>query len=43
VLGGTLVAIAIGGVALARLHGRAEGWKLALVTQVAFILYWVVK
>ncbi|MEP7347769.1 MAG: PTS system mannose/fructose/sorbose family transporter subunit IID [Gemmatimonadaceae bacterium] len=42
-LGGTLIATAVGGVLLARLHGRAEGWKLALVAQVAFIFYWVVK
>ena len=43
VLGGTLIAIAISGALLARLHGRADGWKLALVAQVAFILYWAVK
>lgn len=42
-LGGTLIAIAVGGVLLARLHGRVEGWKLALFAQVAFILYWAVK
>ncbi len=42
-LGGTLIAIAIGGVLLARLHGRVEGWKLAMVAQMAFIIYWAVK
>lgn len=42
-LEGTLVAIGVGGVLLARLHGRVEGWKLALMLQMAFILYWAVK
>lgn len=42
-LGATLLAIALGGVLLAQLQGRVEGWKLALVLQAAFILYWAVK
>jgi PTS system mannose-specific IID component len=42
-LGGTLLAIAAGGVLLGRFHGRVEGWKLALLAQVAFILYLAVK
>ncbi|MBV6521439.1 MAG: PTS system mannose-specific EIID component [Gemmatimonadaceae bacterium] len=42
-LGGTLAVIVVGGVLLARLHGRVEGWKVALVAQVALILLWAVK
>jgi PTS system mannose-specific IID component len=38
-LGGALAVIAVGALVLARLHGRAEGWKAALFVLIAFILY----
>ena len=41
-LGGVLVGVALGGFLLARLHGRAEGWRLALAVLVAFALFAVV-
>ena len=41
-LGGTLVAVALGGFILARLHGRAEGWRIALAVLAAFTLFAVV-
>lgn len=37
--GVVLVGVAIGSLLLARLHGRAEGWRLALVALTAFVLY----
>lgn len=42
-LGSALVVIALGAVLFARLRGRVEGWKLALVAQVAIILYMAVS
>ena len=39
VLGG----VALGGLVLARLHGRAEGWKIAVVLLVLFVLYSVAR
>lgn len=38
-LGGVLVAVIVGGILLSRLHGRAEGWKLAVVALSGFVLY----
>jgi mannose PTS system EIID component len=37
--GGVLVAVGAGAVLLARLHGRVEGWRLALGVLAAFVLY----
>ncbi|MFN8572798.1 MAG: PTS system mannose/fructose/sorbose family transporter subunit IID [Gemmatimonadaceae bacterium] len=42
-LGGIIIAIAVGSVVLVRLQSRFEGWKVALLVQVAFILYMAVK
>ena len=42
-LGVVLVAVAVGGFALARLHGRAEGWKIALGLLTLFVLYSVAR
>ena len=39
VLGG----VALGGLVLARLHGRAEGWKIAVILLALFVLYSVVR
>jgi mannose PTS system EIID component len=41
--GGVLVAVALGAVVLARLHGRVEGWRVALGVLAAFVLYSVVR
>lgn len=38
-LGGVLVAVIVGGLLLSRLHGRVEGWKLAIIALIAFVLY----
>ena len=38
-----LGAVALGGFVLARLHGRAEGWKIAVVLLVLFVLYSVFR
>jgi PTS system mannose-specific IID component len=38
-----LGAVALGGVVLARLHGRAEGWKIAVGLLVLFVLYSVAR
>ena len=38
-LGVVLAAAAAGAFALARLHGRAEGWRVALLVLAAFVLY----
>ena len=40
--GGVLVAVALGGVVLARLHGRVEGWRMALLILAAITLISVV-
>lgn len=42
-LGSVLIAIGIGTVLLVRLQGRVEGWKVALVVQVAILLYAAVR
>lgn len=41
--GVVLAAVAIGGVVLARLHGRAEGWKIAVGLLAVFVLYSAVR
>jgi len=41
--GGTLAAVVVGAVLLARLHGRVEGWRLALGVLAAFVLYSVAR
>jgi mannose PTS system EIID component len=38
-----LGAVALGGLVLARLHGRAEGWKIAVGLLVLFVLYSVAR
>jgi len=38
-----LGAVALGGVVLGRLHGRAEGWKIAIGLLVVFVLYSVAR
>ena len=41
--GVVLGAVALGGFVLARLHGRAEGWKIAVILLVLFVLYSVAR
>jgi PTS system mannose-specific IID component len=41
--GGALAAAAVGAVVLARLHGRVEGWRIALGVLAAFVLYSVAR
>ena len=41
--GAVLVAVVAGAILLVRLHGRIEGWRLALAALVAFVLYSVVR
>jgi hypothetical protein len=36
-------AVAVGAVALTRLHGRVEGWRLAIGLLAAFILFSVLR
>ena len=43
VLVGVMAVAVIGAMALARLHGRVEGWSIAMVALAAFILYSVVR
>jgi mannose PTS system EIID component len=38
-LAGVLLATAIGSITLVRMHGRAEGWRIALGVLAAFVLY----
>jgi len=40
---GALAAAAVGAVVLARLHGRVEGWRIALGVLAAFVLYSVAR
>lgn len=42
-LGGVLVAVAVGALLVTRLQGKAEGWQLSLYLLSAFILYAVVR
>ena len=41
--GGVLVAVVLGALLIVRLHGRAEGWRLALAALAVFVLYSVVR
>lgn len=41
--GVVLAAVALGGLVLARLHGRVEGWKVAVGLLTLFVLYSVVR
>jgi mannose PTS system EIID component len=38
-----LAAVALGGLVLVRLHGRAEGWKIGVVLLALFVLYSVAR
>ena len=38
-LGGTLIGVLAGAILLARLHGRADGWRLSLGVLTAFVVY----
>jgi PTS system mannose-specific IID component len=38
-LGGVLVSVILGALVLVRLHGRIEGWRLALAVLFAFALF----
>jgi PTS system mannose-specific IID component len=38
-LGVVLAVVAVGGTLLVRMHGRVEGWRVALVVLAAFVLY----
>lgn len=42
-LGGVLVAVAVGALLLTRLAGKVEGWRVAIYVLAAFILYSVVR
>lgn len=42
-LGGVLVAVAVGALLLTRLAGKIEGWRVAIYVLAAFILYSVVR
>jgi mannose PTS system EIID component len=41
-IGGVLIATAVGSMVLTRMHGRAEGWRIALLVLAALVLYAVV-
>jgi PTS system mannose-specific IID component len=43
VFGVVLLAATVGGVLLARLHGRMEGWKIAIGMLACFVLYAVIR
>jgi len=38
-LGGVVAAVVIGAVLITRLHGRVEGWRVAIGALAAFVLY----
>ena len=42
-LGGVLAVVIVGAVVLARLHGRVEGWRIALGVLAAFVLFSVLR
>jgi PTS system mannose-specific IID component len=42
-LGGVLVAVAVGALVIVRLQGRVEGWRLSLVLLAAFALFSVIR
>jgi mannose PTS system EIID component len=41
--GGVLLAVVVGAILVARLHGRVDGWRLALGALGAFVIYSVVR
>ena len=43
VLGAVVVAVMAGAVLITRLHGRVEGWRLALLALAAFVLYSIAR
>ncbi len=42
-LGGVILAVVVGAVLIARLHGRVEGWRLALLVLAGFVLFSIVR
>jgi mannose PTS system EIID component len=42
-LGGVLLGVGLGALALARLHGRMEGWRIALIVLAGFVLFSVTR
>ena len=42
-LGGVLAAVAVGAVVVTALHGKYEGWRLAIFALAAFVLFSVVR
>ncbi|MBV9879102.1 MAG: PTS system mannose/fructose/sorbose family transporter subunit IID [Gemmatirosa sp.] len=42
-LGGVVIAVMAGAILLTRLHGRVEGWRLALAALAAFVLYSIAR
>lgn len=42
-IGGVLIAVALGALVIVRLHGRIEGWRLSLVLLAAFALFSVIR
>ena len=42
-IGGVLVAVALGSFVIVRLQGRIEGWRLSLVVLAAFVLFSVIR
>ncbi len=42
-LGGVSVAVLLGGALFARMHGRAEGWRVAIGVLTAFVLFSVLR
>jgi len=42
-IGGVLVAVAVGALVIVRLQGRIEGWRLSLVLLAAFALFSVIR
>ena len=42
-IGGLLIAVALGALVIVRLHGRVEGWRLSLVLLTAFALFSVIR
>jgi hypothetical protein len=42
-IGGVLIAVALGALVIVRLQGRFEGWRLSLVLLAAFALFSVIR
>jgi PTS system mannose-specific IID component len=42
-IGGVMVAVVLGGLLLARFHGRVQGWRIALDVLAAFLLFSVIR